>query len=291
MKKLIAILMAVALGTGVGAAIVWACCGTSKPLTISNITGVPEELPCDYEGQIEICFDISFKAWGNDWTNSTYARVLVNGVEVGMKLVWPTNEDISNYPSGPGGTEDAPGVEDTRNKCFIIAIPGPGIYDITLQAYDGAVVSESIELVVAKCVDVDIKGGSCPNALNRGNKGVTPVAILAPAAALVDPDSVTVGGVAVIPGMSIWEDSTAPPTGDPTDCDDCFEAIDVDGDGAPDNLDGVAELVVYVDTQELVAGPNGLAAAVRDQCVVLDIGGLTTGGVPIVGADSVLIKK
>ncbi len=145
-------------------------------------------------------------------------------------------------------------------------------------------------------VDVDIKPGSCPNPLNPKSKGVTPVAIVHSEdfdPADVDPATVTLAGVSPLK----WEmlDSTMPHDGDPADCDDCFDAdtappiLDCDGDGDVDMDDGfcgdgLVDLVLYFDTQEL-------AAAIDDTgCIELILEGETLSGLDFQGSDSVRIK-
>jgi hypothetical protein len=169
-------------------------------------------------------------------------------------------------------------------------------------------------------VDVDIKGGSCPNPFNPKSKGSVPVAIVGSEdydVNDIDPDSLVLtvelpggGSVNAIPGQWILEDSTEPPTGDPTDCDDCFDADDpanfncdlIDAsvipaqpgtDGILDSYcgDGEDELVVKFDTQELA---TALAAggAAKGDCVVLTLTGETLDGESIiVGSDSMLMTK
>lgn len=281
MKKLLCILAIAALAGGVVTAIVWACCG--MVIWPISITGLEDVLvPCGEIGPVSIEFTVTVDGY-EDWNN--YNTVEVEASVDGTAIL---TDSISMW------TGDDPSIDYSASW----TPPGAGIYDVLVVAtatlVSGEVITEtaSAEIVVEACVPVDIKGGSCPNSVNTKGKGVLPVAILEGgdvALADIDPDSIMVGGVPVIAGMSIMEDSTAPPTGDPADCYDCFEAIDEDGDGLPDNLDGVDELVVYVDMEALAAGP--LARAARDDCILLEITGQTYDGVPLVGEDSVRIVK
>jgi hypothetical protein len=148
-------------------------------------------------------------------------------------------------------------------------------------------------------VDIDIKGGSCPNPLNPKSKGNIPVAILASDGfdpATVDPTTITLNGVPAVEDQWTFEDSTAP--GDYTDaCDDCFDAddpanfnCDTDLDGVDDAFcgDGTDELVVYFDTQALV---DSLGTVEKGACVVLELTGQTVDGVDIIGYDSMVVLK
>jgi hypothetical protein len=161
----------------------------------------------------------------------------------------------------------------------------PGGYQIaeftTVSAADGDAITLVREWIK---VDVDIKPGSCPNPLNVKSKGVTPVAIVGSAfdATSVDPDTVTLEGVPAVKSEVL--DSTEPPTGDPMDCYDCFDA--------PDEYagDGIDDLVVYFDTQAL-ADSAAIAGAEDGACVQLHLEGALNDGTPVKGMDSVTVKK
>ena len=156
-------------------------------------------------------------------------------------------------------------------------------------------------------VSVDIKPGSCPNPFNAKNKGSVPVAIVGAEdfdVATIDPDTITLAGVS--PLTWAYDDSTQP-DGDPEDCYSCFDADDPDNfncdlidatdpenpvpgeDGVLDSYcgDGFLDLVLHFDAQELA---DAIGEAEREECVVLELVGLTLDGVPVVGSDSVVIK-
>lgn len=273
---------AVILMGGAVVAIVWACCGESTfPLDVINIEVTPDPVPCGAEGDVTISFDVVVGSvvWpdpGWELDLDTYADVYVGGNLVAT---------VPAAPPNPGW-----GMSGTYSASVDVSAPA-GTSSVMIVAFNGDVISvPGPDIVVEPCeVPVDMKGGSCPNSFNRAKKGVLPVAILEGgdvSLAEIDPDSITVGGVAVIAGMSIMEDSTEPPTGDPADCYDCFDA--------PDDYmgDGVDELVVYVDAPTLVdANPNGLADAIRDDCIELVVEGMTYDGRAIIGSDSLRIIK
>ena len=141
-------------------------------------------------------------------------------------------------------------------------------------------------------VEVDIKPGSCPNPFNAKNKGSVPVAIVGTETfdvTTIDPPSITLNGVH--PLRWAYEDSTQP-GGDNEDCYTCFEEPDpiYDEDG---NLvweytgDGYLDLVLIFDAEELA---EAIGEADRDECVELELIGVTLDGTPIMGSDSVVIK-
>lgn len=284
MKKLLCILGAVALMSGVVAAIVWACCGqVTWPIEI--IVDDEIVLPCGFQGTVQIPFSVVIDGY-EEWTmeNDTYVSTTAGG----------------NWTLQEAGTYDL----------GVAVLPaGFDPIDVTITATatrgdTGETVTETatVTIVWEPCeVPVDIKGGSCPNSVNTKSKGVLPVAILEGgevALADIDPDSIKVEGVPVIAGMSIMEDSTqaGPLVGAPEDCLECFDAdanlnCDTDGDGIDDAYcgDGVDELVVYVDMEALAAGP--LADAERGDCTPLEVTGMTYDGRAIVGSDSVSIVK
>lgn len=158
-------------------------------------------------------------------------------------------------------------------------------------------VAQVLSVEVDTSVYVDIKPGSCPNPFNAKSKGSVPVAIVGTAdfdVTDVDPTTITLNGV---PALEEYEliDSTEPNDGDPEDCFDCFDAednfnCDLDGDTIDDAYcgDGYMDLVVKFDTEALAAA---IGTVPRDTCVVLTLTGLTNGGVPISGSDSVLTRK
>ena len=142
---------------------------------------------------------------------------------------------------------------------------------------------------------IDVKPGSCPNPFNPKSQGRIPVAIVAtedfdPTTA-VDLSSIQLIGVSPIDAEVI--DSTQPGDYDPEDCYNCFSAddylTDSDGDGIFSyEGDGYPDLVLYFDTQELVAA---ITESEKDACLELELIAETVDGVPIVGSDSIWIIK
>lgn len=129
----------------------------------------------------------------------------------------------------------------------------------------------------------DIKPGSCPNPLNVKSKGVLPVAIVGTEdfdVTTVDPETVELEGVAA----HEWEikDATNPPADDEL----CFEAIDEDGDGIPDNIDEYDDLVLYFYTQAVV---EALGDVEDGKELTLTLTGNLTSDTPIEGEDLVII--
>jgi len=160
---------------------------------------------------------------------------------------------------------------------------------------------------IANAQVIDIKPGSCPNPFNGKSNGSVPVAILGSDvfdATSVDPMTVELEGV---PALEEWEvkDSTQPNDGN-MDCFTCFDADDptnfncdlwdetgeepISGtDGIDDSYcgDGYPDLIVKFDTQELA---DAIGGADRDECIELELTGLTNDGIEIIGYDSVLIR-
>jgi PKD repeat protein len=177
--------------------------------------------------------------------------------------------------------------------------PKPGTYTYTKTAtntFGSNSDSESGEFTVEDCplqVEIDIKPGSCPNPFNAKSKGNVPVAIVGSAdvdVTTIDPASIKLEGVAPL-RWSI-EDVTEPGGYDPEDCFDCFEEpapITLpDGTVVKYSGDGIPDLVMQFDTQALAAA---MRPAVRDECVVLTLKGVTSDGCnSIVGSDSVIIR-
>jgi hypothetical protein len=132
-------------------------------------------------------------------------------------------------------------------------------------------------------VPVDIKPGSCPNPLNVGSQGRTPIAVLGTLdidVTTIDPVTIRLEGVAPI--RSSLEDVATPfvPFTGKVDCDlDCHE----------DGPDGWLDLTLKFRTQDLV---DALGQVVCGECRVLTLTGnlkQESGSTPIEGEDVVLI--
>ncbi len=124
-------------------------------------------------------------------------------------------------------------------------------------------------------VEIDIKPGSYPSSINLQSKGFTPVAIHT----TPDFDATTVDPTTVLLNYLV-----APLMWEIYDCDE-FENPDYGLPSEPEMIgDGDGDLVLYFDTQELVA--TG-AVEVGDEWAILT--GATFGGTPIEGMGDVNI--
>lgn len=146
---------------------------------------------------------------------------------------------------------------------YIYAADVPAGYYKLGATYDGSGSRSFYGIAAVKLVDIDIKPGSYPNAINLGSKGVVPVAILSnPSfkATSVDPDTLVLGGTSVaVRGK--------------TDRSMAHEE-DVNGDGRVD-------LVCQVETENLDPGIMHTGIAI--------LTAKTYGGQPIQGKDKVTI--
>ena len=134
-------------------------------------------------------------------------------------------------------------------------------------------------------VDIDIKPGSCPNPVNVGKKGVTPVAILGTEdfdVTTIDPTTIqlTIDGVAgVAPLRWNYEDVGTPFEGELCDCHDL-------------NGDGYMDLTLKFETPALIA-TLGLEDYLGETIPLTLLGNLVEeeGGTAIQGQDCVGISK
>jgi len=226
------------------------------------------------------------------------ATVTPQAVSVGEEVSFVcTVEDycdpVVEWDFGDGETS----TEMTTNHAYASS----GSYTVILYVADssGNVNTQEFVVVVSDQLEVlvDIKPGSCPNPLNPKSKGRIPVAIVGttefdPITA-VDPASILLEGVSPIDTDMI--DSTQPGDYDPENCYNCFNAenwlnCDTDDDGIDDSYcgDGIYDLVLYFDTQEIVAA---IGYAERNECVLLTLTGETLSGDPIEASDSMWILK
>jgi hypothetical protein len=113
----------------------------------------------------------------------------------------------------------------------------------------------------AIAVTIDIKPGETPNVINAKSTGTIPVAVFSSAsfdATQIDPATVTLSGASVARNnQGAWQVSVS----------------DVNGDGLPD-------MVLHFETDQLLLGPADTAAVVEGQ---------TLGGNTFRGTDSVLV--
>lgn len=123
--------------------------------------------------------------------------------------------------------------------------------------------SEDGTVTIAVEVDIDIKPGSDPNSINPNSKGVIPVAILTTPsfdATTVDGTTVTFGPNAATPAYDLTDPLVV-----------AEHQQDVDGDGDTD-------YVFHFRTQATGIAKGHTSATLT---------GLTTGGIPITGTDSI----
>jgi hypothetical protein len=131
-------------------------------------------------------------------------------------------------------------------------------------------------------VEIDIKPGSYPSSINLQSKGVTPVAIHT--TSIGDGESQDFDATTVNPITVLLNYLVAPLMWEIYDCDE-FENPDYGLPGEPEMIgDGDDDLVLYFDTQELVA--TG-AVEIGDEWAILT--GETTGGTPVEGMGDVNI--
>lgn len=149
------------------------------------------------------------------------------------------------------------------------------LYNRALSAEE---VQELFEGTVEPVVEVlvDIKPESCPNPVNVKSKGVLPVAILGTSefdVSTIDPASILLNGVPAI--RSIYDDIAAPVT----EQDECGCTTD--------GPDGFVDLTLKFKTQEIV---ETLGEVEHNDELTLTLEGLLDDGMPIKGADCVVIK-
>jgi hypothetical protein len=172
------------------------------------------------------------------------------------------------------------------------ALEGLSAYGFSVSAIDGdPLILETANssdvaaaYAVPESVPVDIKPGSCPNPLNVKSKGVLPVAILGTEdfdVTSIDPESVQLI-VDVAPIRSSLAD-----VGTPFEVflgkEDCYEDCSEKGG------DGVTDLVLKFDVQEVVAALEELGEVVDENCTVLELRAEDFDGEPIVGEDVIRI--
>lgn len=154
--------------------------------------------------------------------------------------------------------------DDPLRLFYIYAAEVPTGHKCELRGtWDGSGSRNFYGIAAVGLVDIDIKPGSNPNAVNLGSEGVVPVAILSSPsfnAATVDPDTITLGGASVaVRGKT--NKSMA-------------HQEDVNGDGLPD-------LVCQVETENLDPGYLQTGEAI--------LTGRTYDGHPVQGKDDIVI--
>jgi hypothetical protein len=161
----------------------------------------------------------------------------------------------------------------------------PGVYEFDLCLIgDGAEYAQTrVKVTVPEdsaYVGLDIHPGSCPNPLQTGRRGVTPVAVLGSEAFdVADVDISTIRLEGVRPNRSAFEDVSTPfPIAE--------GKFDLDPYCHTLGADGFVDLVLHFDTQAIVAaiGPKAIG-----ELVVLKLKGKLKDGTDFEGEDIMII--
>jgi hypothetical protein len=193
--------------------------------------------------------DYAFSAWVASWWHDSPAELqfLINGNPVGIFNASSTTGDWQEF-----STTWNSGSDTTATVEIVDLNTDSGGNDFTLD--DLSLRAELIH------VDIDIKPGSDPNAINPRSRGTIPVAILSnatfDATTEVDRTSLTFGR-----------------TGDEDSLARCTANEDKNGDG-------LLDVVCHFSTQRAGFQSGDTEGVLK---------GMTTGGVPIQGTDSVKI--
>jgi hypothetical protein len=129
-------------------------------------------------------------------------------------------------------------------------------------------------------VYVDVKPGSCPNALNVGNKGKLPVAIVSSSdfdATDIDVDTIRLQGEAV-PDKATIEDVATPYEGMLSDEYSCHDY----------ESDGKLDLNLKFKTKDVA---DAIGPVFDGDVVVLSISGYTRNGELFQGEDVIIVRK
>jgi hypothetical protein len=217
-------------------------------------------------GELTVCLqDVGVNpttppSWADD-----IADLYVDGVYVG------TYDSLNNPEPAPG-----PGPV----QCFSTPIAA-GMHEIKLvmvySAIAGSMFAKDIYMSEIRIeADIDIKPWIYPNSVNRGNKGVIPVALLGsdgfdPTA--LDPATLSFEfcGVAVDPAHDIT---------DPLVFADHIEMA---------NMDAFPDLVLHFNTQDVAAAITGDKGDYFDAYLVVTVSGMPT--IIIIGMDVIRIVK
>ncbi|MHC4707740.1 MAG: DUF3344 domain-containing protein [Planctomycetota bacterium] len=223
--------------------------------------------------------------------------------------IFDDDGEVANHTLG-GDDPPAGNYWDTRTDTVGDACDGSITLEILSDTNGAALdcltwVAQVLSVEFDPTVFVDIKPGSCPNPFNPKSRGSVPVAISSTADFCVNQirlGSITLttpsGNVVPALGRHIIRDVTEPYDGDPNDCHDCFDEDDpanfncdldpcIPGDDAYCG-DGYIDLIVKFNARALAAAIGWVP---RDTCIVLTLNGRTWGGAPILGSDSVLIRR
>jgi hypothetical protein len=155
-----------------------------------------------------------------------------------------------------------------------------GSYQVTFKVTDtgGLTDEETTTITVILPVKIDIKPGSCPNAFNRNENGVLPVAIVGTTeldVKTIDPTSITINGVKA----SKWEyKDTATPYLGTTSCG-CHAR----------SGDGKMDLILYFTVKTVASTLPGTTKI--NNMVSLNLAGKLKTGSPIEGKDCIKIVK
>jgi PKD repeat protein len=187
----------------------------------------------------------------------------------------PLSFAASTLPAGAGF--------DTVTETFTWT-PGwdqAGTYEVTFTVSDGDLTdSEEVTITVTESSPalIDIKPGSCPNAFNRKEGGLVPIALVGRSdfdTSQVDPGSVTIEGIS--PVRWAFEDAATPFTGDLCGC-------------TRRTHDGIPDILFHFD-QEQIAGIPAVMNSEKGMTTALTLKGSFRDGTTFRGADCIVISR
>jgi len=218
---------------------------------------------------------------------STATAVAINNVNCGNPYTPPLSGShcdlfINNDPSDGGGAIQTQA--DGLTTIFTAVAPiDPGLNHFKIAIADrgdGALNSwvmikgESFVCGLQEiAVNMDIKPGSCPNPINKKDKGNVPVAIMG--SETFDVSTIDISTLALLglsPTKSSISDVGGLYDGELVDCNSCSVTL----------LDGYPDLILHFDAQALFAA---FGDVVHNECRVVTLTGETTDDTPIHGSD------
>lgn len=215
-----------------------------------------------------------------------YAILLASNV--GFPAYGDTYEFTAHYEFSPSGTFVEGSMNATTvsyNHAFVLDTSNLHLvlfHDNDLgERYQINALDAPNAPVTTVPVAVDVKPGSCPNAVGLGNNGVLPVAINGTAllaATDIDPASVRLAGVAPLRDALADVASPYEPASGKQGRLDCTTA----------GGDGIVDLVLKFDTQAILAA---IAPSSAGDEVTLPLTGALRDGTPITGEDIIWLRR
>ena len=251
-----------------------------ESLTISNNVAIKDITAKPYEIQVQQNGDIIvIQNTPPDLTNPG-DKSIFEGKTLSLNLI---ATDPDNDPLTYSFSSNSPlsGAILTGNTfSWAPGTGSAGSYSVTFKATDTGGLSdeETITITVILPVNIDIKPGSCPNAFNRNEPGVLPVAIVGTTALdvrTIDQTSITLNGVKA----TKWEykDSATPYSGT-TSCG-CNVL----------SRDGKMDLILYFTVNDVTKALP--VTANKNDMVSLTLAGKLKTGILIEGKDCIKIAK